>query len=301
MALSSGGIAQFSAGAGRSYMVIWPTEADTPNNGSAPSGNMVGRGGINSVANGIGQSVGGTGVIQHIAYIPGNPGSYPASDSSNGQNVVMLKATIGTDSAKVQWNQGFMYYEQAQLAPGIQPDRLFRVFRFIMRANFPPLAAPITKTGADIGMCIVPGNVASMNGGANRPGIQFGPTDAGIMTLRSRKSFGAAYDFSQDFTYAQLGLPAAASGDTGFVTYEMRIISADNTAPAKLKVFCNEVQVGPTFNVSPADGRAPGPVGSGGGFVGYGCQVINSVPGVAYIWHLKYMALIMSPDEQGNL
>lgn len=297
MGLSSGGIGILSAGAGRSYQIMWPPQSDTWNNGSGPSQNMTGRLGFSGVSNGISITNIATGVTQFFSYSPGTPGTFVASDSTLGSPAVMLKNLAAGDQNKVGFNQGyFLGYEGEKLGAGIQPDRFFHVARFIVRGCFRQLAGAINQTTTDIGLMIVPGNVASMNMGANRPGYQFGPTDVGVYTLRARKSFAAAYDFSQDFTAAALGLPDPAET---WCTYEMRIIGADNGKPAQYKMFVNEVQIGPTISISPTDGRAPGPSASGGGFNGLNFNIINSNGGT-YIWLVKYMCLILCPDEGLN-
>lgn len=301
MSLSSGGIAQFSAGAGRSAMIKWPTPADVITGGSAPSSNLLSRGGSASAAAGVSQSVAGaTGSIQYQNYTPGSPGAINSVDSTKGSTCVMVKNGAVADSARVQFNQGFQELEVEQLGAGILPDPFFRVFRFVVRCVFPLLPGPINQTTVDCGICLAPGGVSTSNGmnqGANRPGIQLGPTDNGVFTLRSRKSFAAGYDFQQNFTYAALGLPTPAET---FCTYELRLISADNSGPAKVKAFVNNIQVGPTFSISAADGRVPGPNAGGSGTAGLVPYVHCANVG-NYQIYMKWMAMIWSPDEQGNL
>ena len=295
MGLASGGIAQFSAGAGRSMMFWWPNWADAATGGTTPSANVGGRLPAPYGATG-GATVGG--ILQYQNYTIGAPGAINSVHSTAGSQCIMLKTQAAGDAYKVSWNEGFYGLEVEQLPAGMQPERFYRVFRHIVRCCFPVLPAPISLTGSDIGLMILPGNVAQMNQGANRPGIQFGPTDVGVWTLRSRKNFGAAYDFQQNFTNAQLGIPNYPQET--WMTLEMRVISADNTKPAQFKMFCNEVQIGPTMNISAADGRIPGPAAAGGGALGYNPCIINQYTGV-YAWYLKYMCLILAPDEQGNL
>jgi hypothetical protein len=279
-------------------MIVWPSLSDSTTGGGAVGNNLYTRlGNVNTIS-GTGQGNVATGNVQYQNYTTGSPGAVNSVDSTKGSPAVRFFNGAAGDKASMKFNQGVGTLEVEQLAPGIQPDRLFRVFRFVMRAAFPALGGAINRTTCDIGMCLLPGNVADMNNGANRPGIQLGPVDNGIFALRSRKSFAGAYDFSQDFTYAQLGFPASPAET--WCTYELRVISADNTGNAKVKAFVNEIQVGPTLTISAADGRAPGPAASGGGFNGLIPQVINSNSG-AYSWYMKYCALIWTPDEQGNL
>lgn len=295
MALSSGGIAQFSSGAGRSYQNVWPPTNDPTTGGTGPTTNQEVRTG--NSPNGIGVSTAATGSVQYQAYKAGTAGALVANGQVTEGNVtVRLNNAAAGDSAKVAYNQGFTKLEIDQLPATIQPDRFFRVGRFIVRCAFPSLAGALNLTTADLGLLILPGNVANMNVGGNRPGIQMGPSDAAKFTIRTRKSFAGAYDFQQDFTYAQLGV---ASLDA-FITYEIRIISADSSTPGRCKFFFNEVQIGPTINFGSVDGRLPGIDASGGGFLGLVPSVFAGNVG-NYGFFMKYMSLILTTDEQGNI
>lgn len=299
MPLTSGGITVLPAGAGRSYQIMFPPMSDVWNNGSGPSSNMTSRPGPSSVSSGVAFSTAATGVIQYFSYSPGvgGPGTFIVGDPQKGTPCCMLKNAAGGDFARIGFGQGVNYMETEQLTPGIMPDRFFKVWRFVMRAVFPLLSGPINQTVSDCGMLLIAPNQSSQNVGANRPGVQLGPTDAGVYTLRTRRGVGAAYDFTQNFTTAQLGLPNPSET---FATYEIRVISADAGSPASMKFFVNESQIGPTFQVSAADGRVPGQSAGGGGFNGLCANVVNGNTGV-YTWLFKYMCLIMTPDENYNL
>lgn len=296
MALSSGGIAQFSSGAGRSYQNVWPPTNDGSTGGSGPTANQEVRTG--NSPNGISVGTATTGSVQYQAYKAGAGGALVVNgNTTEGNMTVRINNVAAGDLAKAAYNQGFTNrLEIDQLPATIQPDRFFRVGRFIVRAAFPTLAGALNLLTADLGLMVLPGNTANMNNGGNRPGIQMGPTDAAKFTIRTRKSFAAAYDFQQDFTYAQLGV---ASLDA-FITYEIRIISADSSTPGRCKFFFNEVQIGPTINFGAADGRLPGIDAAGGGFLGLIPSVIATNVG-NYGFFMKYMSLIFTTDEQGNI
>ena len=271
-------------------------------NGTVPNNGQTGRPAINSSPNGIGITTGGaSGAVKYQNYTIGSPGSVNAIDSTKGSPSVGLINLAAADTARVQWNQGLHYLETEQSPAGIQPDPFFKVFRFIMRAAFPTLAGPINLTTCDIGMAFSPSNVVSsggMNGGGNRPGIQIGPTDNGKISIRSRKSFAAAYDYQQDFTYAQLGFPASPADF--WCNYEIRYVSADANGPAKCKCYINNVQVGATLLVNAADGRVTGNASGGTNFLDLIPYATNVNSGV-YTWYMKWMMIIMTPDETNNL
>lgn len=292
MGISVASYTSFPSGAGRAYQNTFPPENDTTTGGNGPTANMERR--VGDSPNGISTATAVGGTVQYQDYKIGNPGAIVANgNTTDGSVCIRLLNAAAGDSAKVSYNQGIAHkMEVEQLDAGVQPDPLFRVARFVVRAAFPTLAGALNLTTMDLGLCLLPGNVATMNAGGNRPGIQLGPSDAAKVTFRTRKSFAAAYDNQQDFTFAQLGLTKLDC----WITYELRVVGADSSGPAKVKAFLNGAQIGTSLVMGTAAGIVPGMTSSGGGFLGLVPGLINSNTG-AYSWYFKWMTLIFASDE----
>lgn len=166
-----------------------------------------------------------------------------------------------------------------------------KVIRFIAVLAYPLLGGAL-GAAADLGMEIRVGNIASLNNGATRPGIMFGPVDAGLIGLRIRKAFGGAYTLDRQLTFAQAGVVDI----TKFNVWELRIVSADAAQPAKLKALINGVQFGNPVDMSAAAGILFDHAVAGGGFAGWKLRLMNTNTG-NYTFYCNEYHAITAADE----
>lgn len=274
-------------GAGRGLELRWPDYGTVPNDNSNPGAGSTGRGGGASSA-GWTIHTAATGTVRYKNNEPG-VGAGPAV-GPGGAVCAEFANAAGGDLANVQGPAAMG--QLAQLPAGIVSDPFERVFRFVAFAAFPPLGGAI-GAAADLGLEIVPGNVASMNQGANRPGIMFGPTDVNKIGLRTRDGFAAPYKTDQEFTLAQLGLASYNQ----WMLWELRIVFGDANGPAQLKAFLNNRQFGNTVVWGAAAGSLlPTYIGAGGGFMGLYPYFVNVNNG-GLATYAQWLRVIRAPDE----
>jgi hypothetical protein len=275
------------AGAGRSWEWVWPDWGLVWNDNAVPPGTSGSRGGPVSQAGATGVSVAATGAVRVKNY---QPGTGVIATAFNGADCIQFLNGAAGDLADLK-GPG-VHPAIDQLAAGVVADPFERVMRYVGVCAFPALGGAL-GAAADLGLELRPGNVASMNNGANRPGVMFGPIDANTIAFRGRATFAAAYTFNEQFTLAQLGL---ASYDTWLV-WELRVISADATGPAQLKAFLNGRQFGTTKLFGSGAALLPGPSAAGGGFQGLYPCFMNTNTG-AYSAYVRRLRVITAPDEQ---
>lgn len=287
-------VAGAPAGAGRSVMIMWPGLNDTINDGSAATATQQARLGVTSnVTVAIGAA--GLGAASWRNYGISPTSALTTNSPSQGTPALRMTSGVVGDAVSLKFNQS-LFPEIEQLLPGGVPDPFFRVWRFVARMAIVPLAGAINAE-ATFGLAMIPGGNTSINGGGAKPGIMLGPTNVGTISLRARHDNVAGYRTQQDATVAQLGLTTYDQ----WLTYELRAVGSDATGPAQLKAFINGRQLGNSVNFGPAAGPLlPSPSAAGGGFKGLFPWLIadNVVGGTIY---LRWMALILSPDEGANL
>lgn len=94
-------------------------------------------------------------------------------------------------------------------------------------------AIPGAVTG-DLGLTVGPGTATTIKV-STFPGIQFGPSDVGVLSLYVRQTNGGAATYNQ---------PVSVQPDlTQFNRYEIRIVGPTSTAEAQIKCFLNNVLV----------------------------------------------------------
>lgn len=274
-------------GAARGWELRWPDYGVALTDNATPGTGSTGRGGGSSSA-GWTNTAGGTGAVRLKNNQPG-VGAGSAVGQLGAVSVEYVTAA-GGDLAKTQGPgaSGVLM----QLPAGVPAEPFERVYRFCVLAAFPALAGAIAA-GADLGLELLPGNVASMNNGANRPGIMFGPTDANKIGLRTRGSFGAAYASDQELTLAQLGLASTNQ----WMLWELRIVFGDANGPAQLKAFINGKQFGAAVVWDQAGAILPNYISAGGGFYGLFPFIISSNVAAGYLCYAQYARVIRAPDE----
>lgn len=266
-------------GAGRISHEIWPNQRLNRTNGALAGANVTDgttRQGIHSA-----------GVA--AAVLGGASGSLTIAGIYRGAIPVRVRNLVAGDIADLQFVSEFFpaVEQQAQTDVG----NPVRVYSLKCHVAFPVLGGAL-GAAADLGLELRPGNVASMNNGANRPGVMFGPVSATHLAFRGRPGFAAPYAFDQQFPFAAAGLVDVAD----FAVWELRVIAADSRGPAVIKALINNRQVGVSVLMNAAAALAPLPDAAGGGFNGYHWRFINTNTG-NYDAMLNEAHILRAPDE----
>jgi hypothetical protein len=276
MTVRTGLIPSQPAGAGATYDVWWPGVAQQMTVGDQVGTGLTRQG--TSTLGLVGFIQVATGTAQVARYL--------------GTSAYRLRSAAAGDRAELQGGT-FINVPIEQLPASLGPMPM-QCWRLIAVCAFPLLAGPLNPATADLGLELLPGNVDSMNQGANRPGIMFGPTDNGVFSLRARPGFGPAYTVNTPVPAGQT--PSLAD----YNMYELRIIGASNAGPAQLKVFINSRQVLPAVLFGVGAGLLPSENASGGGFNSYRFYVTNSPSGILDCY-VKSMHWVAGPTEQSTL
>lgn len=280
-------VAATAPGAGRVLESRYPDWGIAIVDNGAPGNGGTARGGPAS-SPGWGTNNSGTGAVRIKNNEPG-VGSGSAVGPNGAVSVQLLNAAAG-DLADVKAPP--LTGQLGQLAAGVLADPFERVFRFVGLLAFEPLPGAL-GAAADYGLELLPGNVASMNNGASRPGVMFGPTDAGTISLRTRQAFAGGYTSTQSFTLAQLGLASYNQ----WMLWELRVLFGDANGPAQLKAFLNGKQFGNAVQWGAAAGNLlPTYIGAGGGFYGLYPYLMNTNTG-ALSCYAQWLRVIRAPDE----
>lgn len=279
MGLSVGSGVKQAPGAGRTEHLIYPPTERNRNTGAGPGNDVTARPGIYLTGRATVATGGGT------------PGSCGARGLYKGAYPWTYRNTIAGDSIKT--NAGGDFYPLLEaLSNDINPYDPSHVFRFLAITAFPALGGALGAT-AEVGLELLPGNVASMNSGATRPGVSFGPIDAaGTIALRVRKAFAGAYTLDRQLTPAQMGVVDI----TNWNIWELRLVSADSHGAGQLKAFINGRQFGASVDCSAAAGIMFALDAAGGGFIGFHWHLINSNTG-AYDFHCNEQHFIRAATE----
>lgn len=279
MGLSSGGFT-LPEGAARLVHLTYPPLYGTGRTDNASSGTgfsvRVGSG-----SSGIALSAAGGGTVTTFAR------------GDNSVPVFIKTTAAAADVAQIQIGAAMFPLMEA-LSANV-PDVPCLVYRLIAVCAFDVLPAPL-GVNQDLGMEILPGNVANMNVPTpGRPGCMFGPTDVGKFGLRIRKLFSGAYTLDRQLTFAQAGIVNVAD----YNIYELRIIGSSKGVGAKLKAFVNGQQFGADVDISNAAGIFPVLSQAGGGFNGYNWRLTNgnvgNQIGAPYTWYCNEVHWIISP------
>lgn len=267
---------KLASGSGRTFHEWWPSFVETRNTAGAGYTNSAARQGINA-AGGASVATGGA------------SGSAAIAGIFKGTIPVRFRNLVAGDLVDLTF--GRYFYPMTEQRGDNDVGNPMRVFRYLADVAYPALGGAL-GAAADLGMELRCGNISSMNNGALRPGVMFGPVDANNIGLRIRLAFGGAYTLDRQMTFAQAGV----TDITTFNLWELRIVGGDKAGPAQLKAFINGRQFGANVVMGAAAAIVPAPDAAGGGFNGYQWRFINTNTG-AYDCYVNQVHSIISAFE----
>lgn len=213
----------------------------------------------------------GTPIAAAAAFTASGTGATTFATAALGAVAMRANCPAITDLAAMR--AGFLVcpiLDRLAVNPVLWPAQ---VFRFICMARFTAIAGVGAST--DYGFQCIPTSNTSMNFQAGlRPGIQFGPIDANNFALRIRKTAAGAFTLDRQTTMVSMGIADV----TKYHQYELRILSADATNNALLKVYVDGAQIGASVDLGTTAAVAPAIDANGNGWK---WQVCNSTPAVA--------------------
>lgn len=277
MAIGSSNV-RLPPGAGRMRHWVFPSRGDdVANQNATPSANVSARA-FGGDFGGNSFSVVGTATL--------------TKQIQNRALCYRMQTLLATDSAVVNFEIMNLLIEQQ--AAGFQGDPHFGAhgLQAILAYDVPQAGA--IPAAADLGLSLHPGNVTSMNNGANRPGIMFGPVSDTQLGFRARFQFVAAYTVNDAKTFAQCGI----TDITKFNLYELRVTGATGAQSAQISALVNGVRVFGPYSFATAAALLPGYDSSGGGFFSLNWRFINSqmqAPG--YNVYINRIHSVLAPNE----
>lgn len=270
---------QLPPGAGRMRHWVFPARGDdVANQNASPTANVSARA-FGGDFGGNSSSVTGTATI--------------TKQVQNRALCYRMQTLLATDAAILNFEiMNLLIEQQAAGFPG-EPHFGAHSFQCIIAYDTPQAGA--IPAGADLGLELTPGNVSSMNNGANRPGIMFGPVSDTQLGIRARFQFVAGYTVNDAKTFAQCNI----TNINKFNLYELRVIGATGAASAQLFAYVNGQRAFGPYSFSTAAALLPGYDSSGGGFFSLNWRVMNSqmqAPG--YNLYINRAHSILAPTEQ---
>lgn len=285
MALASSNFA-FAPGSARVVHLVYPPPYGSArqDNASSGTGLLVHYG---SGTSGMAISIGGSGTSTTLAIA--NP--------ANSVPVRLRTTALANDVAQIQFGNAFPLIERLPTTIPVTPSYSYRL---IVIAAFQALPGAL-GANQDLGLEILPGNVSTMNVGATRPGIMFGPTDATHIGLRIRQTFGGGFTLDRELTFAQAGV----SNISNWNVFELRMVSAVQAGVGGvLRAFVNGVPFGAAVDMSTPAGIFPVLSQAGGGFNGFCYRITNGNVGNliagTYDFFFNEAHLIVSPTEDNS-
>lgn len=201
----------------------------------------------------------GTPVASAATLTASGTGTTTYQAAAQGAIPIRIRAAAGTDLAGVQSIMtACPILDRLAVNPVLWPAQ---VYRFICMARFTAIAAVGAQT--DYGLSILPVSSTSMDfQGTNRAGIKFGPIDANTFQLAIRRVAAGAYTLQRNTTFVAAGV----ADITKLHQYEMRILSADATNNALLKIFIDGNQIGAAVDLGSTAAIAPAIDANGSGW-----------------------------------